>query len=277
MNEKWLKQYKDNYYERSAEAKSLKDAIKVNYNNSKYLPWAVMERVTYMQDPEANFEIVRTASFETPSVLHTSKVKLHTLNETSDKKVETDNAMFTHFVVVRLTFLDKKFEEVYPVQDNSYKAPKFIDQNMVNKALQRAKAKIASRATGLGLKLYEGLDLQFVDGDKKAIPKERTTEKIIKDVTDETDASVEVTDMNSGETSNVTDVVNVPSAGVTKLIDFIRNNEGAEKALQKVNTSVANKYGFTISKDDTDVELITKLSEITNAGTFLRTLVKFSE
>ena len=51
--------------------------------------------------------------------------------------------------------------EYYPIQDNAYNAPKVIDANMFNKAVQRAKAKLISRITGLGFSLYEKGDLQF--------------------------------------------------------------------------------------------------------------------
>ena len=41
---------------------------------------------------------------------------------------------------------------------------------MINKSLQRAKAKIASRGTGLALKLYETGDLQFEEDTDKPTP-----------------------------------------------------------------------------------------------------------
>lgn len=265
----WLKQYLDNYEGTSKEAKSLEDTIKTLFNGSKYLPWATMERVTYIQDPLAVFEIVRTKSDygNVEDILHTSKRTLRTLNKTTEKTVETENSMFAHFVVVRLTFLGKTFEEVYPILGKKYDAPKFIDANLVNKALQRAKAKVASRATGLGLKLYEGLDLQFEDATPEKEVKE-TVKKSVKSTTKKEEPIV----VDETPTSTVLETKD----GVNELVAFITGNENAGIALQKVNASVFQKYKFTLAVDEPVEALVEKLNKITNTGTFLRTLVKFA-
>lgn len=266
----WLKQYLDNYEGTSKEAKSLEDTIKTLFNGSKYLPWATMERVTYIQDPLAVFEIVRAKSDygDVEDILHTSKRTLRTLNKTTEKTVETENSMFAHFVVVRLTFLGKTFEEVYPILGKKYDAPKFIDAHLVNKALQRAKAKVASRATGLGLKLYEGLDLQFDDATPKKEAEKAPVKKAVKASTKKEEPTV------VDETPIAT--VLETKDGVNELVAFITGNENAGIALQKVNASVFKKYKFTLSVDEPVEALVEKLNKITNTGTFLRTLVKFA-
>lgn len=158
----WLEQYTANYNGTSAEAKSLEPYLKTTYKGAKYIPWATMERLTYMQDPDADFTIIPSSD---DTFVHTSVAHLTTSQEkvsgTTVEKTDISNAVFAHFVMVSLTFLGKTFTEVYPIQDTAQGAPKAYDQNLVNRALQRAKAKIASRATGLALRLYESLDLQF--------------------------------------------------------------------------------------------------------------------
>ena len=52
----WLDVYKANYEGTSDEAKSVKEYLKENYKGNSYIPWATMERLTYMQDPDAVFE-----------------------------------------------------------------------------------------------------------------------------------------------------------------------------------------------------------------------------
>jgi hypothetical protein len=74
---------------------------------------------------------------------------------------ETRSQNIFHFVRVKLTFMGKTFEEDYPIQDNKYAPLRMLDANSVNKSLQRALAKVGSRATGLALSLYETGDLQF--------------------------------------------------------------------------------------------------------------------
>lgn len=153
----WLKLYTDNYYGRTPEAVELSKVLSTNYNGQKYVPWATMERFLYMQDPLANLYV----SFDGDGPVGTQKWTIEQVNKNAGAVIETSSPFYSHMVRVTLTFMGKYFEEYYPVQDNKYGAPKIIDQNLVNRALQRAKAKIIARATGLGLALYEQLDLQF--------------------------------------------------------------------------------------------------------------------
>lgn len=149
----WREQFHENYTEVSPEAQSLKPFLKYNFNNNAYLPWAVMERLTYMQDPDAVF-------YKDLNII-TNKLTINTVTNGTVTQVD----VFAHFVRVILTFMGKTFEEIYPIQDKAYNAPKAYDQNMVNKAYQRAIAKVASRGTGLGLRLYENQELQFEEAE----------------------------------------------------------------------------------------------------------------
>lgn len=149
----WQVQFHENYTEVSPEAQSLKPFLKYNFNNNAYLPWAVMERLTYMQDPNAVF-------YKDLNII-TNKLTINTVTNGTVTQVD----VFAHFVRVILTFMGKTFEEIYPIQDKAYNAPKAYDQNMVNKAYQRAIAKVASRGTGLGLRLYENQELQFEEAE----------------------------------------------------------------------------------------------------------------
>src|SRR6056297_3200259 len=55
--ETWLKIFNDNYNEASPQAQELKDYVKNNYQGSSYIPWAVMQRTIFQQDPSAEFTI----------------------------------------------------------------------------------------------------------------------------------------------------------------------------------------------------------------------------
>lgn len=268
--EKWLKQFKENYEGKSPEAKALEPFLKENYKGDVYIPWAVMERLTYMQDPYADFEVVKN---EKNNIVHRDYYKVETYSKTGDKEIHTQADVFTHFVIVRLTFLGKTFEETYPIQDNSYEAPKVINQNMINKALQRAKAKIASRATGLGFKLYEGGDLQFNNDDK---PKTNTVNKTQISKNDKTQTlKVEQTTTNKVDepVNNINEEPTVEiNKEVWKLASFLHKNEDVLVGIQRINTSVAAKYGFVFDIND-DVEVIyDKLSKVANPATFIRSI-----
>lgn len=159
-NKEWLKVYLDNYNGRSEQAKSIETFLKKNYKDSTYLPWATMERLTFECDPDAEYTVILNNKNE---FVHT----IEQITETIQGETITKAVNYTHFVRIELTFLGKTFTEDYPIQNNTYDAIRFLNSNDVNKALQRAKAKIASRATGIGLSLYEGKDLQFDETPEK--------------------------------------------------------------------------------------------------------------
>ena len=161
----WKEVFKANYEGTSEEAKSLKPFIK----GDPYIPWAVMERLTYMCDENAKFTNIANAN---GGLVHSDAMINHQKSLQKDIIVqETEATMFSHFVKVALEFMGKVFIEDYPIQEKDYSSVKSFDQTLVNRALQRAKAKVAARATGLALKLYEGFDLQFEEAveDKKPV------------------------------------------------------------------------------------------------------------
>src|SRR5690606_1595235 len=247
------------------EAKSLEPFLKTTYKGDVYIPWAVMERLTYMQDPSAEFKIVRT---ESGKIVHTDSDVIKTFSRSVDKDgeriTETSVDVKSHFVVLELTFLGKKFTEVYPIQDNSYDAPKVINQNMVNKALQRGKARLASRATGLAFKLYEGEDLQFED-DASSIK----TKTVSKETTNK-QTTTTVVQTETEENTNNALVKN--HAEILEIARYIKSTPELAKGIKETNAAVFAKYKFTLSQDDSLEELVSKLSKLADPNVFLRGL-----
>lgn len=155
---KWIDVWTQNYTGQSEAAKSI--MVKSNYKASKYIPWAVMERVLYQLDDNADVAPILT---DTNSMVWTDTFALPIV---SKEGTESYTLSVSHFVKVKCDFMGKVFYELFPLQDNSYAAVRIYDQNLVNKAIQRAKAKVISRATGIGWGLYENGDLQYeLDGE----------------------------------------------------------------------------------------------------------------
>jgi hypothetical protein len=232
----WLTMFEANYNGETPQAKELEQYIKKNYNGSTYIPWATMERMVYQQDPSAEFLIQGLESIK------------ETIR-TNDGERITEVDFFTHMVSISLSFLGKVFTEVYPVQDNKYNSPKIIDANLVNKAVQRAKAKVASRATGLGLKLYEGHDLQFEDDTPE--PK--------KFAKPETPQAIKV------------DKVNYEALAQSIL------DSRYQKGLVKLNPKIKEKYNFEFGiENDTIQDTIVKLKALDNPQAFVNSVVKNS-
>lgn len=291
----WVDQYKENYNGKSAEGKELEGYLKQTFNGKDYIPWATMERLTYMQDPNAVFTKIRN---ENGGLVHTDSFVNENCVENKDGIVNRTTAMVvSHFVKVSCVFLGKEFIEEYPIQDQDYSAAKIYNQNLVNRALQRALAKVASRATGLGLKLYENKDLQFDNvGEEKPVIKKETTKKtntktentetqpIVEEVVEvvkveprvepvveiKQDAPVQV---EQPQVANVVENASY-SKDIVELCNLIKNTSVDKMApvLQTLNGSILKQHGFVINQTDSESELCEKLTHFKDVSVFTRAI-----
>lgn len=296
VEKSWKEVFLANYNGESEEAKAIEPFLKQTYKGDVYIPWAVMERLVYMCDENAVFTNILNAK---GGLVHSDVVINHQSNTQNGTLVsETEAPMYAHFVKVSLEFMGKIFIEDYPIQEQDYSAARVFNQNLVNKALQRAKAKLGARGTGLGLKLYEGFDLQFdsKDEDKKPVldePKKeennkksvkndtkvaKTEEKVTK--TEEKPAKVEEKVEVSAEPEQVSGQVSGQvsvAPGVAEVVKLIKETDAEKmnKVLQIVNVSVMKKYSFALSQEDSVEELSKKLSQFPNIEQFKKTLLNF--
>lgn len=310
LRKSWKEVFTENYNGTSEVAKEIEPFLKENYKGNSYIPWATMERITYMCDEDATFENIKN---EKGGLVHTDIVEMHQQNIQKGEVVsETTSQMFSHMVKVKLTFMGKVFIEEYPIQDQDYSAAKVFNQNLVNKALQRAKAKVASRATGIGFKLYEGKDLQFdeiPEETKPQLPVENTentqsnvkkspktakndtkVEKTVEKVEEKTTEPQPVVETPKEEkveplTDNEEPVKEVPveveqpteNDPISEAVYLIKNTEVDKMnlALQRVNVALMKKHKIALSTEDTEDKLREILSNKTifsNPEQFLKTL-----
>ena len=300
----WLAQFTDNYEGKSKEAKEVAEFIKENYKGNSYIPWATMERLTYMQDPNAVFETLTSPNGGMVfSDIMSNENEVVTKGEIVSKTFAT---MMSHFVKVKLTFMGKEFVEEYPIQDQDYSALKVYNQNAVNKALKRALAKVASRATGIGLKLYENKDLQFDNPEeedkkpeiKKTTKTTKTTKKVEMteeqnsvDTTCSPETSVEqvseqvaVVSENVKQDAPVQEVVTQDvkveenaskySKEVVELCDLIKNvdRDSMTRVLQSLNVAILKQHGFVLNPDDEFNELCDKISHFKDVTIFTKAI-----
>jgi hypothetical protein len=294
VEKSWKEVFLANYNGESEEAKAIEPFLKHTYKGDVYIPWAVMERLVYMCDENAVFTNILNAK---GGLVHSDVVINHQSNTQNGTVVsETEAPMYAHFVKVSLEFMGKIFIEDYPIQDQDYSAARVFNQNLVNKALQRAKAKLGARGTGLGLKLYEGFDLQFEskEEDKKPVldepKKEENNKKSVKNDTKVTKTEEKVAKVEekpakveekvetapaqvSGEVSGQVSV----APGVNEVVKLIKETDAEKmnKVLQIVNVSVMKKYSFALSQEDSVEELSKKLSQFPNIEQFKKTLLNF--
>lgn len=278
VEKSWKEVFLANYNGESEEAKAIEPFLKHTYKGDVYIPWAVMERLVYMCDENAVFTNILNAK---GGLVHSDIVVNHQSNLQNGTIVsETEAPMYAHFVKVSLEFMGKIFIEDYPIQEQDYSAARVFNQNLVNKALQRAKAKLGARGTGLGLKLYEGFDLQFEskEEDKKPVldePKkeennkksvkndtkvEKTEEKVAK--VEEKPAKVELTEEQK--------VMNIVDGGETEAYlngerTFTTQDVKVETAPAQVSVAPGVAEVVNLIKE-TDAEKMNKVLQIVNVS-----------
>lgn len=296
VKKSWKEVFIENYTGQSAIAKEVEPFIKDNYKGNAYIPWATMERLTYMCDEDATFENIKN---EKGGLVHTDMQVMHQQNIQKGEVVsETESQMFSHMVKVRLIFMGKEFIEEYPVQEQDYSAARVFNQNLVNRALQRAKAKVASRATGIGFKLYEGKDLQFdeipqetkpqlpvenaqngqldVKKSQKTAKNDNKIEKTVEKVEENPTTSQPVVETKE-EPIEETPVQPVENDPISEAVYLIKNTDVDKMnlALQRVNVALMKKHKIALSTEASEDDLRKILSNKTifsNPEQFLKTL-----
>lgn len=250
----WIEIWTENYLGQSELSKGI--TVKNNYKGNNYIGWAVMERCLSMLDPDSEIILEQT---ENGNYVHTTRDVLR--NRKPDGTV-TETELIAHFVKVSVIFMGKKFFELFPIQDNSYAAVRSYDQNDINKAIQRAKAKVISRATGIGWALYESGDLQYELDEKKAptptpaatkapaTPAKATT-------AEKPQVSVDGTTMTASVVADATTTV-IPEASedVAEMQDVFNLLHAADPAkaqsvLDFINRSLEKQYHRVITLENT--------------------------
>lgn len=246
--------WQKNYMGETEVAKSVRQFLKPTYKGDIYIPWQVMVRSLYTLDPEA--EIIKCTTPDGGYVF----------TQTFTSEVYKDGVMIpvtsiAHFVRVQVKYLNKLFDEIYPIQDKAYGAPKFYDQNAVNKAMQRALARCISTATGVGFSVYENGELQFEDDG--FVP----TEKPLVTAVTEPSAIPSDKELIDGE----------PVTPLEELVTLIMSNKDNPNIIDKVTNynDVLNKnYGFMLSFDDDFDTMSEKLGKVKKPETMLNAFKK---
>lgn len=285
----WKEVFLENYDGKSGVSKEVEPFMKENYKGNAYIPWATMERLTYMCDEDAYFENIKN---EQGGLVHTDVVEMHQQNIQKGEVVsDTTSQMFSHMVKVRLVFMGKEFIEEYPIQDQDYSAARIFNQNLVNRALQRAKAKVASRATGIGFKLYEGKDLQFDEVKQESKPElpvenvqntpveEKKSPKTTKNA-QKTEKTVQKVEEKPVAAQPVVETATQPATQndpVSEAVVLIKTTDTDKMnlALQRINVSLMKKHKVALSTESSEEELRNILANkaiFTNPEQFLKTL-----
>lgn len=159
-NTNWKELWNKNYNCETEETQGLSEYVKgLNFGAKKganYLPWGTAVRIFEQQG--GTLEIVYTNG----NLVEQLKIEKGCNYAVSNSEVTAQyQYCYSFFVNVKATWNGREYVEKYPIQDSSGKALQFIDQNDINKSIQRAKVKAIAVISGIGYKLYENMDLQF--------------------------------------------------------------------------------------------------------------------
>jgi hypothetical protein len=242
-----------------------------------------MERLMLQQDPNAVVDGVENPIYGLPVWMAAYPVA--TYQNAKGEIVETKTEVRSYFVKLRGVFFGKEMFEVYPIQNNDYTPALQLDANSINKALQRGKARLIARLTGLAISLYESGDLQFEEETTQTKPNEKKT-KLAKAPAVAVETPTEVAPvtttpniMNSGvvtytvaespSLTNDTDERTIVLATTIKE----RADELMTK-IRRINTSLSRQYDFVLDPYGDSVEVLAeKLSKIVKLDLFERNLL----
>lgn len=252
----WIEVWTENYLGQSDISKSL--TVKSNYKGNNYIGWAVMERCLSMLDPDSEIILEQT---ENGNYVHTTRDVLR--NRKPDGTV-SEVELIAHFVKVSVIFMGKKFFELFPIQDNSYAAVRNYDQNEINKAIQRAKAKVISRATGIGWALYESGDLQYeLDEKKSPTPTPSVATPVATKTTTTTAKTAKPTVSVNGQEMDAPQVSGTPAPVIPEASEDVAEMQEvfglihaadpakAQSVLDFINRSLQKQYNRVITLENT--------------------------
>lgn len=263
VSPKWRTVWLDNYNGVSDAAKDIELLIKKNYKGHNYISWAVLQKWLYLMDENAEVSVLDNPL--TNNIVHQHTTTVHKV-QNNDTITNTLNAFY---IRVQCVFLGKVFTDVYPIQDNSYNAPNFVDSNMINKAVQRAKARVISIATGLGLRLYETGDLQYEDDS--APSKKETIKPTVK-------TTVKAKEVK--ETPKIDEKVKTPDVVKENELDYTLANYIMEHkdtiltTLQAINKSMVKNYKVSLNLTDSLDELAEKINLVSNVNVFTNSVIR---
>ena len=260
-NKKWIEQFQANYANETKEAKMVManlSTLEGKKFSTVYAKWGLMELAMNLQDPDSTI-VVKTFKDPTTgqeSLVRTIKQEARTLVEGQ----ETFTTNFTHMIELEATFLGKKLVEHYPILDTTHAAVKFLSSNDINTSIQRGKARLIARITGIAFELYtqytweeDGTIELDKKAEEKAAPKKVAPKKeeVVKEPA--VAPAVEV----------VEDVKELKENIHYKFATFIKAhfaNETVVKSLSIINQNIATKGVAEIVETDSVVEIESKLS-----------------
>lgn len=260
--ENWKELWNKNYRGED-DTKGLVSSVKTlsygSRNGASYLPWAIVERIYKLQD--GKFEVIKVDE----SIVEIDRV--HIRDEIDDNGVVIPKYANSYFINIKAEWKGQVYIERYPLQDSNGKPLMNWTQNELNKSVQRGKVKAIAIVSGIGYKLFEDGDLQFVEDGKETVPEDKVENakkilskskaKAVKEVSVKED---KVKEVSVKEDTNV---------NVTAKTDNKEEQEKPKKVV--VGDGLPEDGDVPIDREDLDNEIIKRFL---NGGSEIQTKIR---
>ena len=151
-----------NYYGETSAAKWAEGFINKGAHKGEFIPWTVMATAMKLLDWNSKVEVIENDTggyvFRDTVDMQThfkdSSVLDENTGEVGAKETTTSQLKYAFYVKVKLTYFGEESTHEYAVLDTAHRPVNYIDSQMVNKAIQRNKARAISLITGIGLTLW---------------------------------------------------------------------------------------------------------------------------
>lgn len=180
-----------NYYGETDVSKWAESFVNEGVHDGEFIPWTVMTTALKLLDWKSKIEVLENDDggyvFRDTVMTQTSQREVEGVSANSGTEIvrstETDNTTYSFYVKIRITYLDDVTDHMYAIMDTAHRPVQYINSQLVNKAIQRAKARSISLVTGIGLTLWtreavqEEVTIDREDAPQKLEPKKKEVKK----------------------------------------------------------------------------------------------------
>lgn len=252
--------YLDNYYGVTPVAKWVEGFVKTGVHDGEFIPWTVMDMAIKLLDWNSKVEFIENDAggyvFRDTVITKTNQTDIDGIDTDTGAEIirgkQTENTSYSFYIKVKVTYLGETTEHQYAVLSTAHAPVQFINSQMVNKAMQRGKARAISLVTGIGLALWtrEEIEMELAveaEGPKtiKPLKKEEKPKKLKKPQENDT----------------------IDSAIEKSLAEFLVEKVEDKEFVEKYKTSlqfIKDTYNVDYTEKDVDVlaEGLTKVNDI---------------
>lgn len=181
-----------NYYGETEIAKWALSFVNTGAHDGQFIPWTIMTTALKLLDWKSTIELVTNEDggyvFRDQSFVETTQVKVDGVNDQGvaiERSTVTKNTTQAFYVKLRIVYFGEESIHEYAVLNTGHQPVQYLDSQLVNKAIQRNKARAISLVTGIGLSLWTGEEASREKTEDVTTTIEPKKQKLTKDKKDD--------------------------------------------------------------------------------------------